>query len=51
MDVTRQVNEYINNKLLNLSDISTRLETTMIDRLFAKKYRKYKIDSQVKIDV
>ncbi len=45
------VNNYINNNLLNCSNLPTSLETTMLDRLFAKKYRKYKIDPQVKIDV
>ena len=45
------VNDYINNKLLNLCNLETKLETSMIDRLFAKKFRKYSIDPQVRIDV
>ena len=45
------VNDYINNKLLNLCNLETKLQTSMIDRLFAKKFRKYSIDPQVRIDV
>ncbi len=45
------VNDYINNKLLNLENIDIKLETSMIDRLFAKKFRKYSIDPQVRVDV
>ena len=45
------VNDYINNQLLNLDNLNTKLESKMIDRLFAKKFRKYSIDPQVRIDV
>lgn len=45
------VNDYINNKLLNLCNLETKLQTSMIDRLFAKKFRKYSIDPQVRINV
>lgn len=51
MELENVVNDYINNKLLNLSDIDTHLEGKMIDRLFAKKFRKYSIDPQVRVDV
>lgn len=50
-ELKETVNEYINNKLLNIDNIDTKLETKMIDRLFAKKFRKYSIDPQVRIDV
>lgn len=33
------VNDYLNNQLLNLDNLNTKLETKMIDRLFAKKFR------------
>lgn len=45
------VNDYLNNQLLNLDNLNTKLETKMIDRLFAKKFRKYSIDPQVRTDV
>lgn len=51
MDLEQIVNNHINNCLLNLDNIDTKLETKMIDRLFAKKFRKYSIDPQVRIDV
>ena len=50
-DLDNIVNNYLNNQLLNLSNLDTKLETKMIDRLFAKKFRKYSIAPQVKIDV
>ena len=50
-DLMTIVNDYLNNELLNLNNLSTKLETKMIDRLFAKKFRKYSIDPQVRIDV
>ena len=45
------VNNYINNKLLNVKDLPTEINGSMIDRLFAKKFRKYSIDPQVKVNV
>lgn len=51
MDLQNLVNEYINNQLLKVDNLSTELNGTMIDRLFAKKFRKYSIDPQVRIDV
>ncbi len=49
---TRQiVNDYINNKLLNVNNLQTELNGTMIDRLFAKKFRKYSIAPDVKVSV
>lgn len=51
MDIKSLVNEYINNQLLNFKNLSTELNGKMIDRLFAKKFRKYSIDPQVRVDV
>ncbi len=51
MDLQVLVNEYINNQLLKVDNLSTELNGNMIDRLFAKKFRKYSIDPQVKVDV
>ena len=51
MDLYDIVNDYINNKLLNVDDLPTELSTPMIDRLFAKKFRKYSIAPEVKVNV
>ncbi len=51
MDTKVLVNDYINNQLLNVKNLSTELNGKMIDRLFAKKFRKYAIAPQVKTDV
>ena len=51
MDLQVLVNEYINNQLLKVDNLPTELNGNMIDRLFAKKFRKYSIDPQVRIDV
>lgn len=48
MDLKCVVNDYINNKLLNLDNLPTELNGSMIDRLFAKKFRKYAIAPEVK---
>ena len=45
------VNEYINHKLLDLHELPTELNGTMVDRLFAKKFRKYAIAPDVKVNV
>ncbi|MBQ7453000.1 MAG: hypothetical protein IJS68_01890 [Clostridia bacterium] len=45
------VNDYINNKLLDVQRLPTDLNGTMIDRLFAKKFRKYAIAPDVKVSV
>lgn len=45
------MNDYINNKLLKVDDLQTELNGTMIDRLFAKKFRKYSIAPDVKVSV
>ena len=41
----------INKKLLNVSDLPSELNGTMIDRLFAKKFRKYAIAPDVRENV
>ena len=51
LELKELVNNYINNNLLNLTNINIDLNCKMIDRLFSKKFRKYSIDPQVKIDV
>ena len=48
MKIEQIVNEYINNKLLKIDNLQTELNGTMLDRLFAKKFRKYSIDPSVK---
>ena len=48
MNTKQIVNDYINNKLLQVKDLSSELNGTMIDRLFAKKFRKYSIAPDVK---
>lgn len=48
MEIKQIVNEYINNKLLKIDNLQTELNGTMLDRLFAKKFRKYSIDPSVK---
>lgn len=47
------INDYINNKLLNVENLPTEIPNRggYVDRLFAKKFRKYSIDPQVKVDV
>lgn len=50
-ELSKIINEYINNKLLNVSDLPSELNGTMIDRLFAKKFRKYAIAPEVKENV
>ncbi len=50
-NLEKMVNAYLNGNLLNLDNIDTKLETKMIERLFAKKFRKYSIDPQVRVDV
>lgn len=51
MSLNEVINEYINTKLLNINNLPTELNGTMIDRLFAKKFRKYAIDPEVKVNV
>ena len=51
MDVKNIVNEYINKKLLRVDDLSGELNGTMVDRLFAKKFRKYAIAPEVRDSV
>ena len=51
MNTKQIVNDYINNKLLKVDNLPTELNGTMIDRLFAKKFRKYSIAPDVKINV
>ncbi len=51
MELEKIVNDYLNNKLLNVSDLPIELNGSMIDRLFAKKYRKYSIAPDVKVNV
>jgi len=51
MNITQLVNNYINNKLLSVDNLPTELNSTMIDRLFAKKFRKYSIAPEVKTSV
>ena len=48
MNTKQIVNDYINNKLLQVKDLPTELNGTMVDRLFAKKFRKYSIATDVK---
>ena len=51
MNTHEMVNDYINNKLLKVDNLQTELNGTMIDRLFAKKFRKYSIAPDVKVSV
>ena len=51
MDTKFIVDEYINKKLLNVNDLPKELNGTMIDRLFAKKFRKYAIAPDVRENV
>lgn len=51
MNTKQIVNDYINNKLLKVNNLPTELNGTMIDRLFAKKFRKYSIAPDVKVYV
>ncbi len=51
MEIAKIVNDYINNQLLNVSNLPTELNGKMIDRLFAKKFRKYAIAPDVKVSV
>ena len=51
MDLNKIVNDYINGKLLQVDDLPTELNGSMIDRLFAKKYRKYSIAPEVRESV
>jgi hypothetical protein len=51
MNTYELVNNYINNKLLKVDNLQTELNGTMIDRLFAKKFRKYSIAPDVKVSV
>lgn len=51
MEMSKIVNDYINKQLLNVKDLPTELNGTMIDRLFAKKFRKYAIAPDVKVSV
>ncbi|MCQ2555945.1 MAG: hypothetical protein MJ149_01280 [Clostridia bacterium] len=50
-NLSEKVNYYISTELLNVDNLPKELNTTMIDRLFSKKYRKYSIDPNVKINV
>jgi hypothetical protein len=51
MVLEKIVNDYINEELLNIENLPTQLNGTMIDRLFAKKFRKYAISPDVKVSV
>lgn len=51
MNIQQVVNDYINNKLLKVDNLSKELNGSMIDRLFAKKFRKYSIAPDVKVSV
>ncbi len=51
MNAEQIVNEYINKTLLNVNNLPTQLNGTMVDRLFAKKFRKYSIAPEVKVNV
>lgn len=51
MDISIVINDYINNKLLGVQTLPTELNGLMIDRLFAKKFRKYAIAPDVKENV
>lgn len=51
VEISNIVNDYINNKLLNVNELPTELNGSMIDRLFAKKFRKYSIAPEVKESV
>ena len=51
MNTKQIVNDYINNKVLKVDNLPTELNGTMIDRLFAKKFRKYSIAPDVKVYV
>lgn len=50
-EMQKLVNDYINNKLLKVDNLPTELNGTMVDRLFAKKFRKYSIAPDVKTNV
>ena len=52
MDLKTIANDYINNKLLDLDHLPTELNGGgIIDRLFARKFRKYSIAPEVKTNV
>lgn len=51
MNIEKIVNDYINNQLLNVDNLPTELNGTMVDRLFAKKFRKYAISPEVRQNV
>ena len=48
MELKKIINDYINGKLLNVDNLQTDLNGTMVDRLFSKKFRKYAIDESVR---
>jgi hypothetical protein len=55
-DLKKRVNDYLVNNLLSVQNLSVDkyendITNNIIDRLFSKKYRKYKIDPSVKEDI